>query len=198
MVQKNTHLQKNVIWSDFGYSNIAFIIPSHFIILLFGCWIFSIPSECQTVWIQIKPNILSGLIKVQTVCKGYQQTTKVNPRGHICKYNTTCWYYLLSKTLAKVNYPHAFLKRRRRYCNRLRTSLTLSLPKPLDKIQPNLVCELLTWMGCATAHFFCHAPWGPGEGPKGQISLNIINFNYKVNFKDFLTKLCVSSHTRKI
>ena len=25
-------------------------------------------------------------------------------------------------------------------------------------------------------------PWGPGEGPKGQISLNL---NYKVNFKDF-------------
>ena len=27
------------------------------------------------------------------------------------------------------------------------------------------------------------APWDPGEGSKGQISLN---FNYKVNFKDFL------------
>ena len=49
----------------------------------------------------------------------------------------------------------------------------LSQPKPLDKIQPNLVCELLTSMGCATAHFFS----------KGQISLN---FNYKVSLKDFL------------
>ena len=39
------------------------------------------------------------------------------------------------------------------------------------------------------------APWGLGEGPKGQISLNL---NYKVNFKDFLTKLCVSSHKWKI
>ena len=36
-----------------------------------------IPSECQTVWIQIRPNILLGLIWVQTVCKGYQQMTKV-------------------------------------------------------------------------------------------------------------------------
>ena len=27
-------------------------------------------------------------------------------------------------------------------------------------------------MGCTTSHFFCPAPWGPGEGPKGQISLN--------------------------
>ena len=42
---------------------------------------------------------------------------------------------------------------------------------------------------------FCLAPWGPGEGSKGQISLN---FNYKVNIKDFYTKLCVCSHKRKI
>ena len=35
-----------------------------------------IPSECQTVWIQIRPDILSGLIWVQSVCKGYQQTTQ--------------------------------------------------------------------------------------------------------------------------
>ena len=34
--------------------------------------------------------------------------------------------------------------------------------------------------------FFCPAPWGPGEGFKGQMSFN---FNYKVNFKDFYTKL---------
>ena len=38
-------------------------------------------------------------------------------------------------------------------------------------------------------------PWGPGEGSKGQISFN---FNYKVNFKDFYTKLCVCSHKWKI
>ena len=44
-------------------------------ILLFGCWIFSIPYRCQTVWIQNRPDILSGLIWVQTVCMGYQQTT---------------------------------------------------------------------------------------------------------------------------
>ena len=34
-----------------------------------------IPFECQTDWIQIRPDILSGLIWVQSVCKGYQQTT---------------------------------------------------------------------------------------------------------------------------
>ena len=31
----------------------------------------------QTVWIQIRPDVLSGLIGIQTVCKGYQQATKV-------------------------------------------------------------------------------------------------------------------------
>ena len=39
------------------------------------------------------------------------------------------------------------------------------------------------------------APWGPGEGSKDQIS---INFNYKVNFKDSYTKLCVCTHKLKI
>ena len=36
------------------------------------------PSECQTVWIQIKTDILLILIWVQTVCKGYCQTTKLS------------------------------------------------------------------------------------------------------------------------
>ena len=35
-----------------------------------------LPSECQTVWIQIRTDILSVLIWVQTVCRGYQQMTK--------------------------------------------------------------------------------------------------------------------------
>ena len=34
------------------------------------------PSECQIVWVQIRPDISSGLIWVQTVCKSYQQTTQ--------------------------------------------------------------------------------------------------------------------------
>ena len=34
-----------------------------------------VPSECKTFWIQIRPDVLSGLILIQTVCKGYQQTT---------------------------------------------------------------------------------------------------------------------------
>ena len=36
-----------------------------------------IPSECQPDRIQIKPDVLLGLIWVQSVCNGYQQTTLV-------------------------------------------------------------------------------------------------------------------------
>ena len=42
--------------------------------------------------------------------------------------------------------------------------------------------------------FFLPAPWGPWEESKGQISFN---FYYKVNFKDFYTKLCVCTHNWK-
>ena len=49
-------------------------------------------------------------------------------------------------------------------------------------------------MGRAKSIFFGPAPWGLGEGPKGQISFN---FNYKVNFKDFLYQtLCVFSQMK--
>ena len=40
----------------------------------------NIPSECQTVEPD-RPNMLSGLIWVHTVCKGYQQTTKIPASG---------------------------------------------------------------------------------------------------------------------
>ena len=39
---------------------------------------------------------------------------------------------------------------------------------------------------------FSLATWGPGEGPKDQISFNV---NYEVNFKDFYTK-CVFSQIK--
>ena len=38
---------------------------------------FRIPSGCQTDRIHIRPDISSGLIWVQSFCKGYQQTTLV-------------------------------------------------------------------------------------------------------------------------
>ena len=36
-----------------------------------------LPSECLTDWIQIRPDVLSGLTWVQSVCKGYQATSLV-------------------------------------------------------------------------------------------------------------------------
>ena len=59
----------------------------------------------------------------------------------------------------------------------------LSPPKPLDEIQPNWYVSYSHEWGVQRQNFFWPAPWGPGKGSKGQISFN---FNYKVNFKDFL------------
>ena len=71
---------------------------------------FSIPSGCQTVWIQIRPDILLDLIWVQTVCKDIsrQQNSPPPPppppADKELRYKTTYWYYFLAKTLAKVNF----------------------------------------------------------------------------------------------
>ena len=47
---------------------------------------------------------------------------------------------------------------------------------------------------CNGKFVFGPIPWGPGEGSKGQI---LFNFNYKVNFKDFLYQtLCVLSQMK--
>ena len=49
------------------------------------------------------------------------------------------------------------------------------------------------------AYFFCPAPWGPGEGPKGKISLNIIKFQLQSQFQRFLNQtLCIFSHMKDI
>ena len=45
---------------------------------LFRKILSGIPLECQTVWTKIRPDVLSGLVWDQTVCKGYQQTTGVS------------------------------------------------------------------------------------------------------------------------
>ena len=74
------------------------------------------PLQFQTVWIQIKSDILLGLIWVQTVCKDYQQMKKlplagkeIKPsnfhhcfaeRGNFCKQIVT----LFSKLLQTDNY----------------------------------------------------------------------------------------------
>ena len=73
------------------------------------------------------------------------------------------------------------------YCNSLhpsvRSSVMLSLPKPLDEIQPNLVCELLTCIEYATAVILAAPPLGRGENLNDQISITksiskIFNTNF--------------------
>ena len=52
---------------------------------------------------------------------------------------------------------------------------------------------------CNGTFFFGPAPWGPGEGPKGQISLNIIKFQLLSQFQKFLNQtLCVFSQMKDI
>ena len=104
-------------------------------------------------------------------------------------------------------------------------SIMLSPHKPLDKIQPNLVCELLTYCNClrpsrylllkpwmksnqiwcvSCSHewvcnstiFWVPVPCGLGEGPKGQISFNT---QLQSQFQIFLNQtLCVFSQMKDI
>ena len=74
-------------------------LQGNFPCFFFVCWFFQnqlfwkilsgISSECHTVCILIKSDVLSGLICVQTVCKSYQQTTLVG------KELMTCWHSLV-------------------------------------------------------------------------------------------------------
>ena len=54
-------------------------------------------------------------------------------------------------------------------------------------------------MGRAMAHLFGPAPWGPGEGPKGQISLNLIKFQLQSQFQRFFNQaLFIFSYMKDI
>ena len=68
-------------YSDIYNSDIAYWVILHAFLksvdffqnLFFFRKILSgLPLECQTVWIKIRPDILSGLVWVPTVCKCYQ------------------------------------------------------------------------------------------------------------------------------
>ena len=80
----------------------------HFLFMLFFfvCWFFllffsRIPSVCQTVWIQIRPDILSGLIWVHTVCKGYKQMTLVSKGLTLLRAHIPSWQ--INETLGRVS-----------------------------------------------------------------------------------------------
>ena len=99
-------------------------------------------------------------------------------------------------------YPHAFLKKRRGYCNRLHPSVCpsryLLLNHWTKSNQIWCLCCSHKW-GVQRHIFFGPAPWGPGEGPKGQILLNIIKFQLLCQFQRFLNQtLCVFSQMKDI
>ena len=86
-----------------------------------------------------------------------------------------------------------FFKKRRGYCNCVRHSVC-----PLCYLLLNHWTKFNQIWCVSYSHewsvqcqlFFCPAPWGPGEGSKGQISFN---FNYS-QFQRFLYQtLCVFS-----
>ena len=90
-------------------------------------------------------------------------------------------------------YPHAFLKKRRGYCNRLRLSVMLSPPKPLDEIQPNLVCELHEW-GVQCQTFLTPPPEALGRGQK--VRYNLISISKSIS-KIFIPNfVCVLTNER--
>ena len=107
-------------------------------------------------------------------------------------------------SMQPYHYPHAFLKKRRGYCYRLRPSVCpsvrpsvmLSPPKPLDEIQPNLVCELLTWMGRATLIFFFLVPPPRALGRGQKVKYHLISITKSIS-KIFIPNFwCVLTNER--
>ena len=99
-------------WTSTKFYNLNFLL--HFPLTLCRKNLSGIPSECQTVWIQIRPDVLSCLIRVQTVCKGYQQTTKVATSWeqvrfyHVHFTTCKCVYKLMDKCQTEktqIRYP---------------------------------------------------------------------------------------------
>ena len=58
---------------------------------------------CQTVWIQIRSNILSGLIWVQTIFKSYQQTAQVGKTWMNTDHLTRLDNYTYLSILHRIN-----------------------------------------------------------------------------------------------
>ena len=78
---------------------------------LFRKILSGIQPERQTVSIKIRPDILSGLIWVQTVCNGYQLTTQVGKEMfHLSTHNTTLPYLqsTVSQQCFLINHKLAF------------------------------------------------------------------------------------------
>ena len=70
----------------------------------------------------------------------------------------------------------------------------LSPPIPLDQIQPNLVCELLTCIGPATAEKFGPTPWGPGFFQK--VKYHLISITKSISKLFIPNFMCVLTNKR--
>ena len=95
-------------------------------------------------------------------------------------------------------YPHAFLKSVRDLAiASVCPSVKLSPPKPLEEIQPNLVCVCCSHEWGVQQHIFLAPPPGALGGPKGQILLNIIKLQSQFQ-RSFYQTLCVYSKMKNI
>ena len=82
IIKSEKYLFIQWLWSNL-HGNVCFnTLPAGKFFMLFCCQnqlfrkiLSGTTSECQTDWIHIRPNTLSGLIWVQTVCKSYQKKT---------------------------------------------------------------------------------------------------------------------------
>ena len=113
-------------------------------------------------------------------------------------------FKLAGKTHNSNDYPNTFLKKRRGY------SLLQSPPSVCPSARYLLLnhwtksnqiwCVSCSHECGAQWHiFFGPAPWGPREGPKSQISINIIKFQSQSQFQRFLNQiLCVFSQMKDI
>ena len=64
-----------VTWLKLFACSIIFHAFIDFLLTFFKIILSGTLPECQTLWIQIRTEVKSVLIWVQTVCKGYQETT---------------------------------------------------------------------------------------------------------------------------
>ena len=93
-------------------------------------------------------------------------------------------------------YPHAFLKKRLGYCNRLHPSSCYLLLNHWTKSN-QIWCVSWSHERGLQRHIFFAPP--PGALGRSQISLNIIEFQLESQFKRFFNQtLCVFSHMQDI
>ena len=87
MGQHTYHIMQKASYNPASWVIFQFFVYKYFFQNQFFQKIVSwIPSDCQTVLIQTRPDKMSGLIWVQTVDKGYHQTTLVGNLKEINDY----------------------------------------------------------------------------------------------------------------